>query len=100
MAVPNFAALAEERVGFIKQEDRTALFCRIEDTPQVFLRLADVLADNLTEVNTVQVEVQFVSEYFCRHCLTGAACTGEERADTQAASAPGGESPGFVYGST
>src|SRR5258706_6237675 len=100
MAVPNFAALAEERVGFIKQEDCTTLFCRVEDAPQVFLRLADILADDLAEVDTVQVEVQFSSEHFCRHCLTCSARTGEECADTQSASAAGGESPGFVYGST
>ena len=46
VAVLHLAALAEERVGLVEEQDRAAVLGGIEHPPQVLLGLADVLADD------------------------------------------------------
>src|SRR4030095_10762245 len=47
VAVLDLAALAENRVGLVEEQDRAADLRCVEDSPQVLLRLADVLAHDL-----------------------------------------------------
>ena len=96
VAVLDLAALAEQRVGLVEEQDRAALLRRVEDPPQVLLRLADVLADDRAQVDPVEVEPQLVREHLGGHRLAGAARAGEERADAEAARALRGESPVLV----
>ena len=58
VAVLDLGPLAEERVRLVEEQDRAARLGRVEDPPQVLLRLADVLADDLAEVDAVEVEVE------------------------------------------
>jgi hypothetical protein len=56
VAVVHLAALAEQRVGLVEQQDHPAEGRRVEDGLQVLLRLADPLAQHGGEVDPVQVE--------------------------------------------
>ena len=47
VAVLDLAALAEQRIGLVEQQDRAAVLGGVEDAAQILLRLADVLADDL-----------------------------------------------------
>ena len=46
VAVLHLAALAEQRVGLVEQQDRAAVFRRVEHAAQVLLGLADIFADD------------------------------------------------------
>ena len=58
VAVLDLAALAEQGVGLVEEEDGAALLGGVEDAAQVLLGLADVLADHRGEVDAVEVEPQ------------------------------------------
>ena len=58
VAVLDLAALAEQRVGLVEEQDRPAGLGRVEHAAQVLLGLADVLRDDLAEVDPVEVEVE------------------------------------------
>ena len=96
VAVLDFGALAEERVGLIEEQQHAAFLGGIEDLLEILLGFADVLADHCGEVDAVEIEAQLVREHLGRECLAGAAGSGEERADAQTAPAARGESPGLV----
>ena len=62
MGVLDLGALAEQRVRLVEEQDRRILGARVEDCAQVLLGLADVLADDLREVDAVEVELQLGSD--------------------------------------
>ena len=51
--VLDLGAFAEERVGFIKEEDGAALFGGIKDLFEVFFGLADVFADHARQIDAI-----------------------------------------------
>jgi len=55
------------------------LLCHGKDTPQVFLGLANVLADDHAQVDTLQVAAQAVGEHISRYGFAGAAAADEQR---------------------
>ena len=85
MAVFDFSPFAEERVGFVEKKDRAAFFSRIEQAPQVFLRLADVLVHDRAEIDAEKVEAQLPRQDFGCHGFPCAAAAGKQGADPQAA---------------
>src|SRR5277367_6959355 len=96
VAVLDFGALAEERVGLIEEEKRSAVFSRIEDTAQALFGLADVLADDLAEVDAVEIELQFIRKYLGSRCFSCAAYARKQCRDAQTAQTRFGESPAVV----
>ena len=58
MAVFDLAALAEECIGLGEEKDGPPCRGGTEDSPQVFLRLADVLADDLAQIDAIEIEVE------------------------------------------
>ena len=55
VAVLDFAALAEQRVGFVEEQDRAAVLGGVEQPAQVLLRLADVFADDGRQIDAVEI---------------------------------------------
>ena len=49
VAVFDFAALAEQRVGFVEEQDRAAFFGGVEHPAQILFGFADVFADHLAQ---------------------------------------------------
>ena len=98
VAVLDLAALAEQRVGLVEEQDRAAVLGRVEDAAQVLLGLADVLAHHAGEVDPVEVEPQLArraprrpSSCRCRSAPANSALI------TPSPRAPGaGEAPGVV----
>ena len=58
VAVLHLAALAEQRVGLVEEQDRAAVLGRVEQPAQVLLGLADVFADHGGEIDAVEVQPQ------------------------------------------
>ena len=58
VAVLDLAALAEQRVGLVEEQDRAAVLGGVEQPAEVLLGLADVLADHRRQVDPVEVEVE------------------------------------------
>ena len=56
--VPDLAALAEQRVGLVEEQDGVGGLGFGEDARQVLLGLADVLADHRRQVDLVQVQAR------------------------------------------
>ncbi len=96
MAVLDLAALAEERVGLVEEEDRAAILGGIEEAAQVLLRLADIFADHRREVDAVEIEAQAVGDDLGSHRLARAAFSGEQGVDAQAAIHLVGKAPFLV----
>ena len=89
-------ALAEERVGLVEEQQRAALFGRVENLLQVLFGLADVLADHRRKVDAVEIEAQLASQHFGGERLAGAAGAGEQRAQSETALTLVGKSPALV----
>src|SRR5262245_8212126 len=96
MAILDLTAFAEQGVRLVEQQNRSTLFGGIEHKPEVLFCFSDVLAHHLAQVDAVQVESQFVCQHLSRHRLARAAGASEQRADAEAASALGCESPLIV----
>src|SRR5262249_17817199 len=96
VAVLHLAALPEERVGLVEEEDGATVLCRVEETAEVLLRLADVLAHDRGEVDAIQIQAQLVRDPLGRHRLARAALAGEEDADAEAPAHLAGETPVLV----
>ena len=94
VAVLDLAALAEQRVGLVEEQDRAAaLSAASNSAAQVLLGLADVLADHGGQVDAVEVEPQLVGDDLGGHRLAGAARAGEQRADAEPAASSARRSP-------
>ena len=94
--VLHFGAFAEERVGFVEEEDDVAGFGGVEQPAQIFLRLADVFVDHLREVDAEERQAQLRRDHFRGHGFAGAGRAGEERGEP--AFAPGaGRAPFVVH---
>jgi len=96
VAVLHLAALAEQGIGLVEQQDGPAVLGGVEHPPQVLLRLADVLADDLAQVDPVQVEPEVVGEDLRSERLAGPASADEQGRDPQAAGAGGTEPPRVI----
>ena len=62
VAVLDLAALAEQRVGLVEEQDRAAVLGGVEQAAQVLLGLADVLADHRRQIDAVEIEPQLVGD--------------------------------------
>ena len=62
VAVFDLAALAEQGVGLVEEQDGAAIFGGVEEPAQILLGFADVFADDGGEVDAVEVEAQFVGK--------------------------------------
>ena len=58
VAVPHFAAFAEERVGFVEKQDRAAVLRRVEHPAQVLFGFADVLAHHRGQIDPIEIEME------------------------------------------
>ena len=96
VAVFHFAALAEEGVGFVEEEDCPAVFGGVKNAAQILFGFADVLADDARQIDAIEVEVQFRGEYFGGHRFAGSADAGKQGADAEASRTCAGESPGAI----
>ena len=96
VAVFDFAAFAEQGVGFVEEQDCAAAFGSVEDAPQVLFGFADVFGDDAREVDAVQVELEFVGDHFGGHGFAGAAFSGEQGADAESSVHAFGKTPVFV----
>src|SRR6185437_10207561 len=83
MAVADFTASPEERVGFIEEENRAGIFRRVEDRTQILLGLTDVLTDHLTEIDAPKIETQIVCEDLRRKGLAGSTRPMEKGGNTE-----------------
>ncbi len=97
VAVFDLAALAEQRVGFVEEQDRAAFFGGVEDPAQIFLGLADVLVHHLAEIDAIEIEIELTRQHFTGHGFAGAAGAGKQRADAQTARPRRAEAPDVVH---
>ena len=73
MAVLHLAAFAEQRVGFVEQEDSATGLGRFEHCAQVFLGFANIFRDYARKIDAIKIEAEIVGDDFCRHRLARAA---------------------------
>src|SRR5581483_938795 len=96
VAVFHLTAFAKERIGFVEEENRSPVLSGVKQTPQILLRLSDVLADHSREINAIQIQPQYVRDHFGGHGFTGTAFAREKRADAQSAAHLLSEAPALV----
>src|SRR5262249_28090819 len=96
VAVLDFAALAEEGVGLVEEQDRASVLGSVEDPGEVLLGLADVLADHRGEVDAEESEMQLLGQHLRGHGLAGAALALEEGGDAEPARVLAGEAPAIM----
>ncbi len=53
VAIMHIGAFAKERIRFVEKEDRTTAIRRIEDAPQILLRLANIFRDDGAQIDPV-----------------------------------------------
>ena len=78
VGVLDLAALAEQSVALVEEEDAPGVPRLLKDRPQVLFGLADVLADDLGQIDLVQLHVQLVGDDLGAHGLAGARLPREE----------------------
>ena len=93
VAVLHLAALAKERVCLIKEQNRPSILCGVKELFQVLLRLPDVLANHLREIDAIEVHLQLIGDYLGRHGLPRAALASKQYADAKAPIHPPAKSP-------
>src|SRR5262249_56934062 len=96
VAVLDVAALAEQRVGLVEQEDGAAVLGGIEDAPQILLGLAHIFVDHRREVDPVQIEPELGRQYLGGERLSGSAAAAEQRRYAKAARVAPAEAPFLV----
>ena len=58
VAIIDLGAFAKKRVRFVEKKDCATRFCRIEDSTYILLRLADVFAHHVAQIDAVEVHPQ------------------------------------------
>src|SRR6266849_150038 len=96
VAVLDLAPAPEESVRLVEQEAATGLLGGVEYPAKVLFGLADVLTDDLTQVDPVEVQAEAVGEYLRCECLARSAGTCEQRGDAEPAAGPRGKPPVFI----
>ena len=76
--VLDLGAAAEERVGLVEQQQAVAGLDLVEDLRERLLGLADVLRDDLAEVDAVEVEPELVRQAAGGERLAGARLAGQQ----------------------
>ena len=95
--VLHFGALAEERIRFVEEQNRLARIRLVEDLAEVLLGLADVLADDLRQIDLIEIELELRRDHLRRHRLAGAGRSREQRVDASAERQLSLEAPVRVY---
>ncbi len=82
VSILDFAALAEQRIGFVEIEQRASGLGRFEQPGKIFLRLADIAADELREIDAIEIEPRLMGQHFGGQGLAGASRAGEQDGNT------------------
>ncbi len=77
----------EERVRLVEQEHAVPRLGFVEDLRKRLLRFADVLRDDLRQVDTVEVQPELIGDALGREGLTGAGLTREQAREPDGAHA-------------
>src|SRR5262245_46421245 len=93
MAVFDFAAFSEERIGLIEKKNCAAVFSRVKEAAHMYLCLSDVCTHDRREINTVKIQAELVGNHFGGHRLARAAVAGKQRADAETTTHSATESP-------
>jgi len=86
-------APGEQRVGLVEEQHGVRGLGLVEDLGEVLLGLADVLVDDLRQVDPVQVVAELLGEQLGDHGLAGAGRAGHDRRHAAAVRQLGGEPP-------
>ena len=78
MGVLDLAAFAENGVGLVEEQDRAAVLGLAENALEVFLGLADELADQVRQLDLVEVQPQLAGDHLGRHGFAGPRRTGKQ----------------------
>ena len=71
MSISDVRALPEDGIGLIEKQDGAATFGGIEDTAEVLVGFADVLADHGAEIDPVKVQAQLPGQDLGGHGFPG-----------------------------
>ena len=82
--VLHFRAFAEKRVGFVEEKYRVAALGGAKDAIEIFLRLANVFADQTGEIDLIEVEPEFASDDTGGHRFAGARSAGKKHFEPHA----------------
>ena len=63
LCIFHLRACSKERIGFVKEENRFTAFGPPKYSPQIFLRLANVLTGHLREIDCVQIQVPILGHH-------------------------------------
>src|SRR4051812_33235228 len=96
VGILDLRALAEQRIGLVEEEDGVGLLCGGEDPLEILLRLADVLADDLCQVDPVEGKSQLVGDDRGGHRLAGTRWAGEQDVESSAVRKLAAEAPDLV----
>ena len=78
MGILDLAALAEEGVALVKEQNAAGVFGLLEYSPEIFFCFADVFADDLGDVDFVQLHVELLGNDLRTHGFSGAGRSGKQ----------------------
>ena len=81
VAVLDVGALSKQCISFVKEQDRIVLLGRRKNLPKILFRLAVVLADNLAQVDVIDILSQFFRQRLRRRCFFSMIRAGEQHTD-------------------
>ena len=96
MTIFHFTAFAKQRIGFVEEQDCSAVLGRIEHPPQILFGLADIFADHRRQIDAIKIQAQFIGDHFGGHGFSCAAVPGEQCADAKAATHFFSEAPFLI----
>src|SRR6202035_3984272 len=82
--------------GFVEKQYCTALLGSIEHAPKIFFRFTDVFADDLAQVDAVQIKAHLGGKNFSGKSLARSTLAGKEGCNSQASGVTATESPMLV----
>ena len=97
MSVLDFTAFAEQRVRLIEEENRAAILGSVKDAAQILFGLTDVFTHHTGEIDTIEVEPQFMRQDFRRHSFSCPTGTSEEGTDAKPTATHGAKPPGLIH---
>ena len=97
LGVLYLAALAQQGVGLVEEQNHVAFLRLVKHLAQTLFRLADVLVHNLGQVHLIELQPQPGGQHLGRHGLARARRAGQEDGDAPAIGIPPPEAPAVQY---
>ena len=82
MRVLDLHAVAEERIGFVKKQQRPGSFAGVKNIAQPLFGFADILVHHAGQIDAEKLQTQRACQHLRGHGFAGAAGTGKQSRDS------------------